>query len=85
MWHVASLSLTLQRLVQADAQLAQAYTLAQGFAKMIRERLAARLETWLAAVARTRYQPTEALRQRHPAGPSGSSCWIDPAVEQWKD
>ena len=43
----------LQHLVQEDAQLAQAYTLAQGFSMMVRERRSSLLEPWLAVVAKS--------------------------------
>jgi transposase len=44
---------TLQHLVQTDAQLAQAYALAQDFCSMVRDRRSASLTPWLAAVARS--------------------------------
>ena len=47
----------LQKLIEADAQLAQAYTLAQGFGRMVRERQAARLNSWFDAVARSDVSP----------------------------
>jgi transposase len=47
----------LQKLVEADAQLAQAYTLAQGFGRMVRERRAASLNSWFDAVARSDVSP----------------------------
>ena len=43
---------TLQRLVESDGQLAQAYTLAQGFCRIVRERRATQLVSWLAAIDR---------------------------------